>query len=124
MSVTVRGERELMRNLNREIFKIEGDLQKGLQAAGLFIKGKAIEMTPFKQGVLRGSAFYNTDKGTESSGGPRMRVGYTAKYAPYVHEMPEKNNFSTPDTGPKFLEKAIFNNTKIILEIIRKRAKR
>lgn len=117
MSVTVRGEKDLMRNLNKEVKKIDGDISKGLKAAMIFIIGKAIEITPKEHGVLRGSAFTSVDD-------KKARVGYTAKYAPFVHEMPETNNFTTPDTGPKFLEKAIFNNTKTIIEIIRKRAKR
>ena len=51
------------------------------------------------------------------------RVGYTAKYAPYVHEMPSSFNYTKPGTGPKFLEKAIKNNIKTILDIIQRRAK-
>ena len=115
--IRVTGDVEALKNLNREIRSIKGDISKGLKAAVTYIQGKAVEITPAKTGVLRGSAF--NDVSDQSA-----RVGYTAKYAPFVHEMPETNNFSTPDTGPKFLTKAIFNNTRTILEIIRKRASR
>jgi hypothetical protein len=93
-----------------------------MQEAGLFIKGESVERTPHRKGVLRGSAFYSTDMGAAGSG-PRLRVGYTAKYAPYVHEMPEHFNYTTPGTGPKFLEKAIKQNMRAVLEIIRDSAK-
>ena len=51
------------------------------------------------------------------------RVGYTAKYADIVHEMPETNNFTKPDTGPQFLLKAVTRNAQVILKIILSRAK-
>ena len=119
MSVKLRksSELDITNNLNREIKKIEGDLSKGLKAAMIFIIGEAIEMTPKEHGVLRGSAFTDVDD-------RKARVGFTAKYAPFVHEMPTTNNFTTPDTGPKFLEKAIFENMKTIINIIKKRAQR
>ena len=119
MSVTVKGQTKAARNLNLEIGKIEGDINKGLKAALVFVLGKAIERAPHDLGVLRGSGFTSVD--SKKTVG---RVGFTAKYAPFVHEMPETNNFSTPDTGPKFLEKAIFQNTDTILQIIKKRAMR
>lgn len=119
MSIKVRGEREAMRNLNREIGKIEGDISKGLKAALVFIQGKSVEVAPEEHGPLRGSAFNDVDPKTLKG-----RVGYTIDYAPFVHEMPETNNFTTPDTGPKFLSNPIFQNTRIILAIIAKRAKR
>ena len=117
MSVKVRGEAEVMRNLNREIGKIQGDICKGLKAAMNFIQGESVENTPKDLGVLRGSVFNDVSDS-------KARVGYTAKYAPFVHEMPDTNNFTTPDTGPKFLQNAIFRNTKQIINIIAKRAKR
>ena len=119
MSVKLRksSERNLMNNLNREIGKIEGDISRGLKAAMIFIIGEAIEITPKEHGVLRGSAFNSVE-------GQKARVGFTAIYAPFVHEMPTTNNFTTPDTGPKFLQRAIFENTKTIINIIKRRAQR
>ena len=119
MSVRIKGHRFATANLNRQIGLIEGDISKGLKAALLFVLGKAIEIAPAEFGVLRSSGFTSVDS-VDLTG----RVGFTAKYAPFVHEMPETNNFSTPDTGPKFLEKPIFQNTDAILQIIKKRAKR
>ena len=51
------------------------------------------------------------------------RIGYTAKYAAWVHGMPNDVNWTTPGTGNKFLEKAIRRNTREILGIIRANAK-
>jgi len=119
MSVKLRrsSERNLMRNLNREIAKIEGDISRGLKATMIFIIGEAIPITPKEHGVLRGSAFTSVED-------DKARVGFTAKYAPFVHEMPDTNQFTTPDTGSKFLQRAVFENTRTLINIIKKRAQR
>lgn len=116
----VTGLDEILRNLNGVVAEIEGDTRKGLQAAGLFIKGKAKEITPVQFGPLRRSAFFSTDV---ISSGSRLRVGYTQSYAPFVHEMPDSTNWSSPGTGNKFLEKAVKNNVPEIIQIIANRAR-
>lgn len=117
----VTGEKEILRNLNKAIEGINGDIEGGLLAAAKFVQGEAQQTTPWEFSVLVNSAFSGVGRI-----GKRIiaRIGYTARYAPFVHEMPETNNFSKPGTGPKFLENAVVKNTKVILEIIKKRAKR
>jgi hypothetical protein len=114
----VRGVRQVIGNLNKEIKKIEGDTRLGLMAAGIFIENEAKEITPHDKGVLVSSAYHHVDRvGNDWA----LRVGYTAKYAPHVHEMPNSVNWSKPDTGNKFLFKAVFNNEANILRIIKNR---
>jgi len=144
-TLKITGEKEIIHNLNKAIKDIKGDLRAGLQAAGLFIKNTAKNMTPVDTGFMKNSAFTSTDNGTGS--GPRLRVGYTAKYAPWVHEMPMKlkgeprSHFGTTRAGQefgggtgkgnywdsgenKFLEKAVTQNTQEILKRIKARAHR
>lgn len=116
----VKGLDDVLKNLSKEVQGIEGRTEKGLKAAGLFIQAESIERTPVKFGVLANSSFVST---AMALAGPVLRVGYTALYAPFVHESPETNNFTKIGTGPKFLEKAVKNNVRKILEIIRNRAK-
>lgn len=119
-NVTIKGEREVLRNLNREIGKIRGRTVGGMTAVGKFVQGESMETTPVDFGVLINSAF----SGVGVFGKVIFaRIGYTAKYAPFVHEMPDTNNFSKPGTGPKFLQRAVVNNIGIILKIIQNRAK-
>lgn len=120
MTVRIRGKRSTIRGLNREISKIKGRASTGLLAAALFVEGESNEIVPQKHGVLIGSSFASSGS---INGKPVARAGYTAKYAPHVHEMPETNNFTKPDTGPKFLQKAVTQNTSEILNIIRRRIK-
>ena len=114
----VTGLDNVLKNLNTEIRAIENRTGDGLLAAALFVQGESQEDTPQRKGVLVNSAFSDVDRDNLVA-----RVGYTAKYAPYVHEMPSSFNYTKPGTGPKFLEKAIKNNIKTILDIIQRRAK-
>lgn len=127
--VKLTGLNEVLKNLNKEIENIEGDTFDGIKAAGLFIKGEAVERAPVEFGVLRNSAFAQTERRTK---GPVSTVGFTAKYAPYVHEAPMKLK-GRPRAGAKgvywqggenkFLEKAIKFNVADIISIVAKRAK-
>lgn len=116
----VKGLDSVLRNLNKEVKKIKRRTRAGMQEVGVFIKGEAMEITPQDKGVLLGSAFYSTDEGAGK--GPRVRIGYTAHYAPYVHEMPADSNWTKPGTGNKFLQKALNNNQHEVLDIIKEAA--
>lgn len=120
MTVRIRGRRSTIRGLNREIAKIKGRTSQGLLAAALFVEGESNENVPQRKGVLINSSF--SDVGS-LNGKPVARAGYTAKYAPFVHEMPESYNFTKPGTGPKFLQNAVVQNPGTILNIIRRRVK-
>lgn len=118
--IKISGKKGVLRNLNRAIEKIEGNTFRGMLAAGLFVEGESNEIVPQKDGFLINSSFTSIGK---IAGRIIARVGYTKKYAPFVHEMPETNNFTKPGTGPKFLFKAATGNSRKILQIIRARAK-
>jgi len=152
-SMRVTGERKLMSNINKEIGKIEGDIEGGILAAAKFIQAESQLLTPVDFGLLRNSAFSNVFRTAKSK--ILGIVGYTAKYAPWVHEAPmtlkgkPRKDFGTTsnhsNAGPqkpksfgggsgrgvywqggenKFLEKAVSRNTSTILNVIKKRAKR
>lgn len=117
----IRGNTDILRNLRREVKKIDGDISDGLGVAAKFIEGEAKELTPVQFGVLINSAF----SGVARVGGKILaRVGFTAKYAPFVHEMPQGTNFGKPGSERKFLERAVIRNTDKILSILRRKAKR
>lgn len=120
MAVKIIGLDNVLRNLDKEIKQINGGTMEGMRKVGLFIENESNESTPQDKGVLINSSF----SGVAAFAGKIIaRVGYTAKYAPFVHEMPKSNNFTKPGTGPKFLEKAVKNNFNAILKIIQQSAK-
>ena len=128
----VKGLDSVLKNLNKEIESIRGNTRKGLSKAGLFIKGEAVERAPVEFGILRNSAFSQLSS-LASKDNSSVKVGFTAEYAAYVHEMPMINKGkSRQGTGKKgsywdggenkFLEKAVKLNIKEILGIIQKEA--
>lgn len=128
----VKGLDSVLKNLNKEIEGIRGNTRKGLSKAGLFIKGEAVERAPVEFGILRNSAFSQLSPIARKSTAS-VKIGFTAEYAAYVHEMPMVNS-GKPRQGTgkkgtyweggenKFLEKAVKLNIKEILGIIQKEA--
>jgi hypothetical protein len=125
----VHGLDEVMRNLNRQIEQIKGDVLAGLLEAGLFIQRAAQERVPVDTGNLKASAYTRNHPSERDA----VEVGFTAAYAPFVHEaegklkgQPRRGGSGKGtywETGePKFLQKAVEDNLYKIVEIIRKRA--
>ena len=125
----VSGSKEIAEAMRKFAAAEVQSVRKGVQKASLFLKGEAVQLAPIHYGPLRGSAFYSTDI---FKGRVRGRVGFTAEYAPYVHEAPMKlDGQSRPKNGGtywqggenKFLQKAAGRNSKQIIDIIAKEAK-
>lgn len=104
-------------------------LLRGMTKATLFVKGEAVQLAPIEFGPLRGSAFSQAEK---RRGGIVGRIGFTAKYAPFVHEAPMKLK-GQPRIGGKgvywqggenkFLSKALKRNTSTIMKMLQREAK-
>ena len=90
---------------------------KALEEAALKIKADCIPITPMETGNLRQSMYIEPYPAKEL-----VELGFTASYAPYVHEI-KKQNYTTTGTDYKFLERAILKNKNFILEILTKRNK-
>lgn len=85
MAGKTKGLNEVLANLNKQIMNIENGTMEGILQAAMLIEGESVEMTPVDQGPLRASAFVDSDRSTLTA-----RIGYTAEYAAWVHEMPMK----------------------------------
>lgn len=119
LTINLTGLDDVVSNLNKAISTIEGNTRKGMILVTQHIKAEAMDITPVLYGDLVGSAFGQTET---AKGRTTSRVGYTAEYAPEVHEYPESYNYTKPGTGPKFLQKAITENTTFILRTLRENA--
>lgn len=87
---------------------------RGLKRAGLLVQGDAQKLTPVDEGNLRGSAY------TELVGTLTVQVGYTAEYAPHVHEDLQARH----TVGEaKFLEKSVQQNAGDVLKILHEEMK-
>ena len=131
----VTGVDQVIANMNKAVEDIEQGAFEGVLKAATFVQGEAIEITPQKTGVLIGSSFTSFDREHVAA-----RVGYTAKHAPFVHEMPDpfpRNpaegtglffgffpvQWTKPGTGNKFLQKAVDLNLSTIFKFIFEKTK-
>lgn len=61
--------------------------ERGLLKAGFYLQRKSQQIVPVEFGVLKASAFTRPVSGAGL--GVVVGVGYTAEYAPFVHENPD-----------------------------------
>lgn len=111
------GKEQVLKNLNKEIRRIRGSTRGGLLAAANFIRLKSQQTTPVDTGHLRASHYVS-----EGVLGSRLvaEVGTTAKYSVFVHE----NLGANFRVGrAKFLQYAIQENARKIIDIIASRAR-
>ena len=113
--MALKGMATVMRNLTKEVAKVQGAERVALGQAALLVKRESMNKTPVDTGNLRAS--HETEVMNEGSG-PKAEIRVGAEYALYVHEMPENYNFKRPGSGPKFLEKALYENQDQVLQIL------
>jgi hypothetical protein len=110
MTVRIDGVEEVLSALNDKIAKIEGVTAEGLLEAAVKVEASAIDRAPHATGNLRGSSY------ARMVGPLSAEVGFEAAYALFVHEDMEAD-FRVG--GPKFLENALKQNQRAIVNIIK-----
>jgi hypothetical protein len=70
------------------------------------LENQSKPVTPYEHGPLRDSGYYGI---LEGSKGPVLEVGYDTPYALRWHEELAQN-YTTPGTGPKYLEGPFIKN--------------
>ena len=106
MGIKVTGISESQKRLNAIINDVKGrKVVRAIQSALLLIGARAAYYTPIDTSTLVNSQFREIDAGGVLITG---RVGYSANYAVYVHEMPGKlkgqprAHFGTTRAGKEF----------------------
>ena len=112
----VSGLKEIEANINLQVKRIKGKTKAGLYEAGLFIERESEKRTPVDTGNLKAGTYAQLFKKHLQD---IVEIGYQAHYAPHVHEQVENNH---PVGQAKFLEDALKDNERKIVEIIRNRA--
>ena len=126
----IKGLDKVLKNLNKHIRGIEDRSVEGLLAAGLILQRDSQEHVPVEHGFLRASAY--TRKSPLSK--RVVEVGFSSKYAIYVHENLEEKLRGKPRQsglghywGPKgesqFLLKSIGRKEKEMLKTIQQMAR-
>ena len=74
----------MLANLARRMDTMAAGCSRGLRLAGLLLQRESQRVVPVNFGILKNSAF---TRATGKGFGTIVTVGYTAAYAPYVHEL-------------------------------------
>ena len=82
MSDRAQGARQINKNLEEFFKKKKVDISRGLKKAGQDLMGEAKSLVPVDTGNLRGTAY------SQLTSQHSVQIGFTAEYAPWVHEMP------------------------------------
>lgn len=108
------GLEDVLQNLGEEVQKLKGTTMSGLLAAGLILQRQSqVNLKPSViTGNLRGSAFTRKAPLTPLA----VETGFTAVYAPFVHE-------NMGGRSPKYMQEAIKSERKKMLDAIAARAK-
>lgn len=78
--VRLKGLQDVQKNLKVAHNKVEANKRQALTRIGIMVKADSVKKTPVDTGNLRGSAYYEVEK-------DKVRIGYTAAYAAWVHEL-------------------------------------
>lgn len=122
---------QFQRNLARALGDMKEKAVKGIRLSSAFVKLEAQKKVPVDEGNLKASAYVSVSVGKY---GVVAEIGFTAHYAIYVHEA-EMTLKGQPRRGEnakgfywdpqatatnKFLQKAFYENTDNIFEIMQR----
>jgi hypothetical protein len=108
------GVDKVLRNLNMRVQKIKKGSRSGLWQVGLTVQRASMIKTPVDTGNLKGSAY--TEPPIMKPGAFLVEVGYTAAYAPIVHEV--DRNYRSGQW--KFLQTALEETRSDVLTILKR----
>ena len=106
----ISGRKEILKNLKKQGNLLRRGVSAGVIDVSTTVENFSNRLAPRDTNFLRISSFI-VDKPNQTKDLTIGRVGYTSAYAAFVHEMPKYYNFTTPETGPKFLERSVTGNT-------------
>ncbi len=114
--ITITGVDQVIKNIKVSEARLYKAAADSLKEAGKDIIAEAQENTPHDTGNLKGSAFVE-DKPRQTPEGLSQRIGYTATYAVFVHEI-DKNY---KRGGWKFLSNAMNMHMDLARRLFEKR---
>lgn len=82
--VSITGIKSVVRNLRKADNKLGQGFVRGAKLAGLMLQRESQDRVPIDYGILRASAYTRAEGSLFKT---VVRVGYTANYALYIHEL-------------------------------------
>lgn len=119
---SIEGFDQVIKNLNVEILAISNNTRKGLRKCAIFIRDDMERNQPYipvEFGVLEKTWETHAEHdGPISARKYGLRMGFSANYALWVHEMYGAVNWTKPGSGPGFFIKSLNRNHDTLLQII------
>ena len=129
MGIKVRGVRQVISNLNREVRQIETRSKAGLFNVARLVRHSTetkYPRVPVDTGTLRNS-WVQVIIPSNFSSSIKLRFGYNANYAFYIHEKVGGDfdagvNWKRPGSGPKWFQVALNRERDAMVEELAKAA--
>lgn len=105
MAIYIKIEGNLARNSRKFKTAFPQQVAAAFTTSAWLILGDSLPITPMRDGILRSTQHVKPPVITRDE--VKVEFGYGGPAAPYawrVHELPESSNWTTPGTGPKYLE--------------------
>lgn len=117
---------KLTRNFKKYLTDLDTAVKRGVSDWEEVLKEAAMEYTPKDTGALRGSYLASIEP-TSGRYGVRYLIKFGNEligaegknYAAEVHEWPDDKNWTTPGTGPRFLERALWENADRLIGAVK-----
>lgn len=117
-TINITGQNKVVREMNKRIAQVKARTRGGMQEAALVVRREAQLLTPVNTGNLKGSAY--TEITSDLRRGVGAVIGYTAAYAPYVHENLDAHHAVGQ---ARFLATALVKKAKEVYRIILRSAR-
>jgi hypothetical protein len=105
ITATVIGASEIKKALQEAAKAVQNAAAAALYQKASAVMADSVKMCPVKTGRLRNTHYVT--KPHDTGRDMVIEIGYGTAYAIYVHEMPDNYNFTAPNTGPKYLQRAV-----------------
>lgn len=117
---------KLTRNFNKFSLKLRAEVNAGIQDWIHRVEMRSQAYVPLDTGKLKDS--FLAERLTSAFNKIEYRVSYGnglrgdngENYAAEVHDWPQDKNWTTPGTGPRYLERAKFDEQSKLLPIVKK----
>lgn len=115
--MALQGQASVRSRLQQAVAETDRGAVRGVIRSQLLVRRRALPRTPVEFGFLRNSA--TTPPPRRTARGIVGEIGFTARYAIWVHENVDPDvEWTAPGTGPKFLERPLLESQADIRRIL------
>lgn len=122
VTASVVGLRKIAEKVAEQTTRHERAMEAAIYQKAVEIMAKAIPLTPARTSILRSTHYIAPP--VRGLSGPVSELGFGTKYAEPVHEASPSLTWTSPGTGPKFLERPVNEAKKGYVRDMKDKVKR